>query len=94
MTGMYPGDYQSTFDERASFDGSNFYFNGPESVVLHGSNVPLTFSNVFQVANFAPQPGEDLLLDLMNGLVFYRGTRYDIELLNIAMLQDVVVRAI
>jgi len=93
-TGTYPGDYQSTYDERINFDGSNFYFNGPEAVALHGSPVPLTYANVFHVANFAPLPGEDLLLDLMNGLVYYRGSRYDVAPLNIAMLRDAGVPAI
>ncbi len=93
-TGTYPSDYQSTYDERTSFDGTNFYFNGPEAVAVYGGPVPLTFANVFHVANFAPRPGEDLILDLMNGLVYYRGSRYDIEPLNIAMLRDAGLPAI
>lgn len=93
-TGGYPGNYQSTFDEIISFDGNNFYFNGSEAVTYYGAPVPLTFGNVFHVANFDPRPGADLLLDLMNGLVYYRGTRYDIEPLNVAMLRDSGVPAI
>jgi len=93
-TGTYPGDYQSTYDERTSFDGSNFYFNGPEAVAIHGGPVPLTYANVFHVANLAPRPGEDLLPDLMNGVFFYRGSRYDVAPLNIAMLRDAGVPAI
>ncbi|MGD9633041.1 MAG: hypothetical protein AB7G28_19825 [Pirellulales bacterium] len=93
-TGTYPGDYQSTYDERTNFDGTNFYFNGPEAVAVYGSPVPLTYANVAHVANFDPRPGQDLLLDLMNGLVFYRGSRYQISPLNIAMLRDAGVPAI
>jgi hypothetical protein len=93
-TGTYPGDYQSTYDERTSFDGTNFFFNGPEAVAVYGSPVPLTYANVSHVANFDPRPGQDLVLDLMNGLVFYRGSRYQISPLNIAMLRDAGVPAI
>lgn len=92
--GTYPGDYQSTYDERTSFDGTNFFFNGPEAIAVYGSPVPLTYANVAHVANFAPRPGEDLILDVMNGLVFYRGSRYQISPLNIAMLRDAGVPAI
>lgn len=92
--GTYPGNYQSTFDERMSFDGSNFYFNGAEAVTRYGNPVPLTYGNLPHVANFAPRPGEDLILDVMNGLVFYRGSRYLIHPLNIAMLRDAGVPAI
>jgi hypothetical protein len=93
-TGAYPGDYQSTYDERTTFDGTNFYFTGPEAVALRGAGVPLTFGNVAHVANFSPRPGEDLLLDLMNGLVFYRGSRYDVSPLDVAILRDSGVGAI
>lgn len=91
--GTFPGDYKSTYDERTSFDGSNFFFSGPESNAVYGAPVPLTYANVFHIANFAPRPGDDLQLDLMNGLFFYRGSRYDISPLNIAMLRDAGVPA-
>lgn len=93
-TGGFPGDYQSTHDEWLRFEGDNFYFDGPEAMARYGGPVPMTFGNPSHVANFAPRPGEDLLLNVMNGLVFYRGSRYDIEPLNIAMLRDTGVPAI
>jgi hypothetical protein len=93
-TGAYPGDYQSTYDERTSFDGTNFYFTGVETTAVYGAPVPLTFANVSHVANFAPRPGEDLLLDVMNGLVFYRGSRYDVSPIDVAILHDAGVPAI
>ena len=91
--GTFPGDYQSAYDERIAFDGTDFFFNGPEAMALYGGTVPLTYANVAHVANFAPRPGEDLILNLMNGLVFYRGSRYHIDPLNIAMLRDAGVPA-
>jgi hypothetical protein len=87
-TGAYPGDYQSTYDEQINFDGQNFFATGPAATALYGGPVPLTFGNVSHVANFSPRPGEDLLLDVMNGLVFYRGTRYEISPLDLAILND------
>ncbi len=87
-TGTFPGDYQSTFDEQIEFDGTNFFFPGPEATAVNGTAPPLTYANVFHVANFTPRPGENLLFDVMNGLVFYRGYRYDISALDLAMLGD------
>lgn len=87
-TGAYPGNYQSTYDEQIDFDGQNFFATGPAATALYGGPVPLTFGNVSHVANFGPRPGEDLLLDVMNGLVFYRGTRYEISPLDLAILSD------
>lgn len=89
--GTYPGNYQSAYDEHVVFDGDNFYFTGVAASVLNHAPVPLTFGNVAHVGNFAPRPGENLVLDVMNGLVFYRGTRYYVSTLDLAMLQDMGV---
>lgn len=88
LNGTFPGDYQSTFDEQIDFDGTDFFFGGPEATVVNGTAPPLTYTNVFHVANFSPRPGENLLYDVMNGLLFYRGYRYDISALDLAMLRD------
>lgn len=93
-TGVFPGDFQSTLDEHLRFENDNFYFDGPEAMELCGAPVPMTFGSPSHVANFGPRPGEDLILNLMNGLVFYRGSRYDIEPINIAILRDAGVPAI
>ncbi|MBA4105078.1 MAG: hypothetical protein C0485_04910 [Pirellula sp.] len=87
-TGTYPGNYQSTYDEQINFDGQNFFATGPAATALYGAPVPLTFGNASHVANFSPRPGEDLILDVMNGLVFYRGSRYEISPLDLAILND------
>jgi hypothetical protein len=89
--GTFPGDYRSTYDEHVVFDGDNFFFTGPEATAANGVTVPLTFANVSHVANFAPRPGENLLYDVMNGLVFYRGYRYEISSVDLAMLKDMGV---
>ncbi len=87
--GSYPGDYKSTFDELKSFDGTNFYFNGTNAMGLYGAPVPITFGNVTHIGNEAPRPGSDLIPDLMNGVVFFRGTRYGITPLDLAIIADI-----
>jgi hypothetical protein len=90
-TGTFPGDYQSTYDEHILFDGTDFFFTGAEASAVNGTAPPLTYGNVQHVGNFAPRPGENLLYDIMNGLVFYRGFRYDISAVDLAMLADMGV---
>src|SRR5438876_338634 len=58
--GSLPGNYMSTFDRYVSFNGSEFYFNGPAAVAAHGGPVPLTYGNIFHVGNAAGSgPGQD-----------------------------------
>lgn len=86
--GTYPGDYKSTFDELTNFDGTNFYFNGSSASALYGNPVPVTFGNTTHIGNSNPRPGSDLIPDLMNGVVFFRGARYDISALDLAIVTD------
>jgi hypothetical protein len=39
------------------------------------------YDNYGHLGNNDPRPGSDLIPDLMNGIVFFRGTRYDISLM-------------
>ena len=88
-TGARPDGYESAFDERISFDGTNFFFNGAGAVQAYGGPVPLTFGNLYHLGNNAPRPGADLLADsLMNGVTFTRGKRYHVSALELAMLKD------
>lgn len=88
IDGTLPGDFESTFDELTSFVGGNFFFNGPAAVAAYGGSVPLTFGNIFHLGNDSPRPGSNLIPDLMNGVQFQRGTRYDISPLDLAVLAD------
>lgn len=84
--------YQSTFDQFVTGgSGSPAYFTGPQAMALYGGPVPLTGGNLFHLGNGAGNglPGVDLVPDLMNGVVFYRGTRYQVSALDLAILQDV-----
>lgn len=87
--GTLPGNYESSFDRDVFFDGSNFYFTGSRAEELYGAPVPLTYGNIYHVGNQAPRPGFDLIPDLMNGVVYNRGTRYDISPLDLSILSDV-----
>jgi hypothetical protein len=80
--------YESTFDQWETFDGTTIYFTGPNAEAVYGGPVPITLGDNFHVGNAPPRPGSDLLPDLMNGVVYYRGTRYYISPLDLAMLSD------
>ena len=95
ISGELPGNYQSTFDRHVSKSGDFLFFNGPEAMAQYGGQpVPLTVTEPMGVrryahlGNNAPRPGADLVPDLMNGVVFTNGTRYDISLLDVAILAD------
>ena len=89
LTGLLPADYASPYDANVVFDGENFFFVGSSATTVYGGLVPLTYGNYPHVANAFPRPGSDLILDLMNGVVFFRETRYDISLLDLAIFSDV-----
>jgi hypothetical protein len=91
-TGRLPGDYQSTFDQRRRFDGTNWWWTGPEANRLFGGDVPLSRvgNNFDHYGNPAGFPGNvPVLVDgLMNGVVFNWGQRYRLGLLDLVMLRD------
>jgi len=89
FTGLLPADYASPYDADVVFDGENFFFVGPFATTVYGGLVPLTYGNYAHVANAFPRPGSDLILDLMNGVVFFRETRYEISPLDLAIFSDV-----
>lgn len=91
-TGTLAGNYQSTFDVYSQLSrspaGTVLLFTGPAAMAVYGSAVPLTFGNYSHVGNNLTLPGSDLVGDLMNGVVYRRGSRYDISALDLAILQD------
>ena len=50
--------------------------------------VPLTQGLYGHLGNSGPLAGAELQADLMNGLYFVRGSRYEISALNLAVLRD------
>jgi uncharacterized protein (TIGR03382 family) len=89
FTGLLPADYASPYDANVVFDGENFFFVGAAATTVYGGLVPLTYGTYAHVANAFPRPGSDLILDLMNGVVFSRETRYEISPLDLAIFSDV-----
>ena len=87
---MLPGAYASTWDQHTRYDGTALFFTGPKASALYGAAVPITQGNNWHLGN-AIGPGSDLQSDLMNGVAFHRGTRYDVSPLNLAMLDDMGV---
>jgi hypothetical protein len=84
----------STFDQDVVFDGTNFFFAGPAATALFGDEVPLTLGNGAHLGNSAPGPGADLVPDLMNGVMFDRGRRYEISALDLAIARDVGIEVV
>jgi len=92
QTGALPGGYQSTFDAwvtTGTFQGQpQLFFTGNSARSLYGGPVPLTFGNYSHFGNLEPRPGSTLIQDLMNGVSFYRGSRYRVSPLDLAILAD------
>ena len=92
-TGVSPGNYGSTFDALVGPEqgaaGTTLLFSGAQASSLYGAAVPLTFGNYGHLGNSSAQGGASLIPDLMNGEVFYRGTRYEISALDLAIMADV-----
>ena len=88
--GVLPGAYASKWDQHTRYDGTAVFFIGPKATALYGAAVPITQGNNWHLGS-AIGPGSDLQSDLMNGVAFHRGTRYDVSPLNLAMLHDMGV---
>lgn len=83
----------STFDEFVTFDGSNLFFEGSRASSIYGGPIPLTSGNYLHFGNIT-DPGVDLIPDLMNGVFFFRGNRYRISPLDVALFADVGVTVV
>ena len=88
-SGALPGNYASSYDALTTFSAGNFFFVGAQAMSIYGGPVPLTFGSGTHLGNAGSLPGVDLLPDLMNGVAFYRGTRYGMSALDVAMIHDV-----
>ena len=89
--GNLTGNWMSRWDGYVAPANDNLWFTGPAAKAVYGGDVPVTWGNRAHIANSAPRPGADLVPDLMNGVVFYRGLRYPISELDYAILKDVGV---
>jgi hypothetical protein len=90
-TGTLVSNVESTFDALVSVLNNSPYFIGANAENAYGGPVPLTVGNMYHVGNQSG-PGAELATypaDLMNGVVFYRGTKYAISALDAAIAADV-----
>jgi len=89
-TGVLPDKFMSVYDRWVTFDGKNFYFNGPETKKHYGKPVLLahTNNNYHHVGEKGDNRDPSLATDMMNGIQFEWGRRYYITPLDIAMLSD------
>jgi len=83
------GLFRSPYDLRVVKQGGAPYFSGPNVLALVGHAVPLTPGNYTHYGTVAAPPGSgDPLAGLMNGLAYYRGARYAISDLDLAIMAD------
>ncbi len=78
-TGALSSGYESTFDRWVVPQDGNLFFEGPHAEAVYGGPVPLTYGDYGHVGNGAGRPGQDLIPDLMNGVYWLRGARYEIS---------------
>ncbi|RFB04567.1 calcium-binding protein [Parvularcula marina] len=87
-------DTISPYEDHIVIEDDDALFNGPKAVSVYGGAVPLTTAdtnNAAHLGNPVGELGDDLIPLLMNGVVFYRGVRYDINPLTTAILSDSLV---
>ena len=84
--GTLTGNVQTTFDQKTSFDGTNFFFTGTRATAVYGGAVPLTFGSISHLGNNSPRPGSNLLTDVMAAVASF-GRNY-ISTLDLAILAD------
>jgi len=89
-TGVNDKEVASTYDRWVTYDGANFFFNGPAAKKLWGGPVPLarTNNNYHHVCEKPQGRQAKLKDDLMNGVRFEYGNRYPLGQLDIAILAD------
>jgi hypothetical protein len=92
-TSLFPGDYQSLYDALTTTlpgqPADQLFFIGAAAEAVYGGPVPLTLGNYRHLGNAAGLIGDDLVSDLMNGVMYMTGQRYAISALDLAVLKDV-----
>jgi hypothetical protein len=90
QSGANDTDVASSYDRWVKYDGANFFFHGPAAVKLWGGPVPLarTHNNYHHVCDKPEGPQAKLKDDLMNGVTFGNGRRYEIGPMDLAILAD------
>ncbi|WP_306252818.1 hypothetical protein [Parvularcula sp. IMCC14364] len=82
-------DARSPYDQRLLFINNDVLFTGPNTLESFGNPVPLTDNNYAHYGNVIEHPSSgNPLAGLMNGVAFFRGTRYEIADLDLSFLAD------
>jgi hypothetical protein len=89
-TGAFSGKCVSTYDRWVARSGTEYFFNGPAAVKLHGHSIPLArrTNNYHHLGDNVPGVDPRLRYDLMNGVFMEYGRRYTISPLDVAILED------
>jgi hypothetical protein len=82
------GNYASTWDAWVREEDGTLFFNGPLAQAAHGGPVPITNGINFHLGNAG---GPDLRYDVMGGVSFDREHRYQVSMLDLAILRDMGV---
>jgi hypothetical protein len=85
------GNVMSTFDTNFQMIGGQPFFIGPTAVAIFGGAVPLTAGNFYHYGSSAAA-AKDLLDGVESGFGRELGRRYDLNDLDLAILQDSGVR--
>ena len=89
-TGQLPANFISTYDRNVTFENDNFFYVGPAATKLWGGPIPLakTRTNYHHFCEELSGRNVQLKADLMNGVVMEYAHRYEIGLLDLAVLAD------
>jgi hypothetical protein len=77
--------YLSVFDTFLSADSNGPTFVGPNTFRAYGDALPLTPHNLY---HYGTLQTPELDYGLMNGIVFFRGTRYYVSTLEVSIMKD------
>jgi Ca2+-binding RTX toxin-like protein len=91
QTGALPGAYESTFDAQTAMSSDGLAFVGAAAQAVYGGPIPISADAPGHFGN----PGDAVAQDLMNGVAFETGARYEISALDVAIMRDcgIAVRA-
>jgi hypothetical protein len=87
--GWSPG-WETTFDAQTVATDGGVFFVGAHARAVYGGDVPITtLANGEAHSHLGNTLAEPAGRDLMNGVAFYFGTRYEVTPLDLAILEDI-----
>jgi hypothetical protein len=87
--GPSPG-WETTFDAHTAATDGGVFFVGANARAAYGGNVPVTTLPTAEAhSHLGNSLNEAAGQDVMNGIAFYMGTRYQVSALDLAILEDI-----